>query len=751
MSWRELEEPFVRSVLVRTKLLVPALRPGMVSRPNLVALLERGRLRKLTLVCAPTGWGKTSLLAQWALTAAGAQFAWLSVDRGDDEPLRFWRYFVAALATVEPAAAEDAQRRLAGPAVSIADEVLPALLNDLAALEQDLVLVLDDFHLLGSPQISAQLVYLLDHLPPSAHVAIATQTEPLLRLGRVRALGDLVELRGDLLRFSEQEAAALLNGTQGLELAPEEVLSLQRRTEGWVAGLNLAAMSLKQGNTHGRGLDAVLTDERLLTDYLWDEVVLGQPPAVRQFLMRTAILERLTGSLCDAVAQGSDSAEVLRELERANLFVVALDPGREWFRYHQLFRNLLVRQLRRFAPDLIPDLHRRASHWFADRGFLVEAIEHGIAAGDMHWAADELERHWLAFYSSGQATTVIGWIDRLPNEAIEAHPVLALVRAGIGRALGRFEEVEPWLARAEQAPGDAPAPGMASTLASGVALVRSMYRLGLGDVSGAVDWGRRALALEPVEGSSERATAGYFLGVALFYRDPQQAEPLLREYLRVVPAGEQDVRRYFAIALLAEAHALRGELEAADRLADDAFAVARAGGLMEHPPTEEVHAARGAVLLATGRLESAEQQFERSILLARRGGDKLECAHALVWLARLRARQGDRAGGRSALDEARRLLRELDGSSLRSLLDLAWRELGETDDRAELSPSDESLTEAELRVLRLLPTDLSYREIAREMYVSLNTVRTHAQHIRRKLGASSRADSVARARQLDLL
>ena len=333
-------------------------------------------------------------------------------------------------------------------------------------------------------------------------------------------------------------------------------------------------------------LDELPAEERFLVDYLWDEVVLAQPRDVRQFLMHTAILTRLTGPLCDAVAQREESDLMLRELERANLFVVALDPAHEWFRYHHLFREVLLRQLRRFAPELIPDLHRRASAWLAEHGLMVDAIDHAITAGDVHYAADEIERRWLEFSSSGQATTLLGWIDRLPAETIDAHPVLALVRAGVARALGRLDEVEEWLARAESAPAsaDTPARGLGSSIASGVALARSMHRLALGDGPGAVSWARKALALEPDVGFAEHATASYFLGIALFYSDPDEAEPLLRNYLAVVPSGEHDVRRYYAMALLAEHHAIRGEVDAAEQLARKALQVAQANGLAEHPP-----------------------------------------------------------------------------------------------------------------------------------------------------------------------
>jgi LuxR family maltose regulon positive regulatory protein len=746
-----LDEPDPRFVVMRTKLVVPSPRPQSVPRPHLVAELTQGMPAKVTLVCAPTGSGKTSLLTEWAASTRDVRVAWVSLDPGDDEPLRFWRYVAAALATVEPSLADTAQRRLRSPVVSIDDEILPVLVNDLARVAQPLVLVLDDLHVISSSRIAEQLGYVVDRMPRAVHLAIASQADPALRLGRLRAMGDLAELRAEQLRFTDKEAAALLNRVHGLDLAPEELATVQRRTEGWAAGLNLAALSLKRSGQRRRVLEELPADESFLVDYLWNEVVLGQPRTVRHFLMRTAILERLTGPLCDAVTERNDSDQMLRELERANLFVVPLDDNRAWFRYHHLFRDLLLRQLERFASDLIPDLHRRASTWYAANGFMSEAIDHAIAAGDVNYAADELEHHWLEAYSTGQATNILDWIDRLPEEAIAGHPALALARAGIARAMGRLDEVEPWLQRAEAAGRDAPASGLASSIVGGAAVSRSMYRLALGDVLGAITWGRRALELEPVEGSPEHLTAGYFLAIALFFEAPDQAAPLLRQYLGAVPPGAQDARRYFAMALLAEVHALRGELDEAERLGREALAVARSQQLEEHPPSEQVHVALGAVLLARDEVEAAEEQFERAAGLARRGGDRSEYAHALLWLGRSRARHRDSAGARIALESAREAVPELGQPSLKWLLDMLEEELGSDQRRRTPARELEPLTDSELRVLRLLPGDLTYREMAQHLYVSLNTVRTHSQRVRRKLGVSTRTEAVARARELGLL
>lgn len=733
---------------VRTKLLVPVPRPRALPRPHLVELLDQGLTAKMTLVSAPTGWGKTSVLAEWAAGCRGVRFAWVSLDPGDDDALQFWRYVTAAVATVEPSAADTAARRLRSPVVAISDEILPVLVNGLAEIPQPLVLVLDDFHVISRPEIHYQVNYLIERLPRGVHLVVATHTDRDLRLGRLRAMGDLVELRGADLRFSDKEAAELLNRVHGLELTPAEVAAVQGRTEGWVAGLNLAALSLQRAGDRERVLRKLPADERFLVDYLWNEVVLAQPRIVRHFLMRTAILERLTAPLCDAVAERNDSEEMLRELERANLFVVPLEVSGAWFRYHHLFRDLLLTQLERYAAEMVPDLHRRASTWYAEHGFMVEAIGHAIEAGDVNYAADELDQHWLDIYSTGQATLILDWIDRLPADVIADHPGLALARAGIARAIGRLDEVEPWLERAEAAAAEGPAVGFASSLAGGVALGRSLYRLALGDIAGALAWGQRAVELEQRTDSPEPTTANYFLGVARFFEEPEEAESLLVGYLASVPPGAEDVRRYFAQALLAEVHVLRGDVTGGEQLAQEALAVARAQQLEEHPPSQQVHVALGAALHARGELEAAEEEFERAAALAHRGGDRIENAHALVWLARVRADQGDLSGARTALDAANSFT--TGGSAHQRVVAALEQELATAPGRRP-PPENEALSDAELRVLRLFPSDLSYREMARHLYVSLNTVRTHSQRIRRKLAVSTRAEAVTRARELGLI
>jgi LuxR family maltose regulon positive regulatory protein len=731
---------------VGSKLRVPERRRGLVARPELIGALEAGRAHRLTVVSAPTGFGKTSAVSAWAQDSP-ARFAWVALDERDDDPTRFWGHVVAAIEAAAPELPQTAGRRLRGPGVSIADEVLPALVNELAHVAEPLVLVLDDLHVIESAEIHAGLEYVLERPGPDVHVVLATQAAPPLRLGALRAAGEVAELGLEQLRFDAEETAALLNGTHGLGLDPLALADLQRRTEGWVAGLNLIALSLRESTDRADLMARMPVDDRRLVGYLWDEVAARQPAGTREFLIRTAVLERLSGPLCDAVAQCRDSAELLEALERDNLFVVPLDGEGEWFRYHTLFRTML---LRRLAPDQAADLHRRASAWFAEHGEMRGAIEHALRAGDVHVAADTLRRNWLALYSAGHATDAIGWIDRLPEPTLADYPELALARAGMARAMGRSGEVEPWLRRAEDAALAKTDERERRELAAGVARQRAMLRLSQADVGEAVRLARIAVELRPGD-SPDVAADHYFLAICLFWTDATgEAEALLRGYLEGTPPGEQDVRRVFAMALLAAVHAGRGELDAAERLASESLATSEARGLGEHPPTELAFVADGIVALARSDSERAEARLEHAAMLARRGGDRVEIAHALLWLGRARARSGDGTGAADALEAARGLLGGARVPALVTVAALLRDEIG-AQPAAEAGEDGDALSAAELRVLELLPSDLTYREIAAELYLSLNTVRTHGQRIRRKLGASTRDEAVSAARRLQLI
>jgi hypothetical protein len=410
------------SVLVGTKLSPPAPRAGLIPRASLVSLLEAGLEAKLCLVDAPAGFGKTTLLTQWCAAADGGRVAWVSLDEGDNDATRFWEYVVEAFRTVEPGVGATALTALHRRGVDIPRVVLPSVLNDLGEVGSRLVLVLDDYHHVTDVSCHQTLGFFLDHLPAGIHVVLSTRADPPLSLARMRARGELAELRVAELQFTNQEAAALLNGSMGLQLATEEVERLAERTEGWAAGLVLAGLSLQGREDPSGFIASFYGDNRHIADYLGTEVLERQPEPIRQFLLWTSVLERLSGPLCDAVLETEGSADLLRELERSNLFLMPLDDRRDWYHYQHLFAQLLRLHLGQRDPELVPVLHRRAAAWHRQAGNVDEAIGHASAAGEFAEAGALIAQQWRTYWLSGRRATVARWLDGLPEDAILANP-----------------------------------------------------------------------------------------------------------------------------------------------------------------------------------------------------------------------------------------------------------------------------------------------------------------------------------------
>ena len=403
--------------LLETKLRIPTRRPGALPRPRLRERLDLGARAKLTLVSAPPGFGKTTLVADWLaqVPGDGRSAAWLSLDAGDNDPAAFWTYVIAAVQSVAPRAGA-AARSLVEDGRQPLETVLTTLLNDLGAEPGEIVLVLDDFHLVDAPDIGIGMGFLLDHLAPQLHLVIATRADPAFPLARLRARGELVEIRAADLRFTPDEAAVYLNEAMGLNLAPSDVAALEGRTEGWIAALQLAALSLQGRDDVAGFIDDFAGDDRYIVDYLVEEVLLRQSPRVRTFLLRTAVLNRLTGSLCDAVTGLDAGTATLEALDRGNLFLVPLDDRRRWYRYHHLFADVLRTRLLDEERQLVPVLHRRATDWFEQHGERSEAVRHALAAEDFERAADLIELELPTLSRRRQEATMRLWLDALPPE-----------------------------------------------------------------------------------------------------------------------------------------------------------------------------------------------------------------------------------------------------------------------------------------------------------------------------------------------
>jgi LuxR family transcriptional regulator, maltose regulon positive regulatory protein len=580
------------SPLLETKLYIPRVRRGLVTRPRLSQRLSRGSESKLTLVSAPAGFGKTTLLAEWlAVSPASEQpTAWLSLDLSDNQAGSFWPYLIAALRTVVPEVGATALSLLESPKEPIA-AVVATLLNELSALPNDLVLVLDDYHAIDAHEIHDGMAFLLDHLPPQIHLVITTRADPPLPLARLRALGELVEIRAADLRFTPQEAAAYLNEVMGLDLSASEVVALEARTEGWIAALQLAALSIEGRDDVAGFITGFAGDDRYIVDYLVEEVLRRQPEKVRSFLLDTSILDRLTGSLCDAVTGEAGGKAMLEALDRANLFLVQLDDRRQWYRYHHLFADVLRARLQDEQPERVPVLHRRASRWYEHDGDRSEAIRHAMAGEDFERAADLIELAIPSMSQGRQEATLRRWLDALPDDLFEARPVLAvgwvamrLVRGEAGGVEARLAQAERWLTPGAQArEGSSPrSTGMVvadeaafQRLPGAVSVYRTALAMAHGDVTGTIAHAQRVLDVVAADDHLERGSAEGFLALA---------------------------------------HWTRGDLEAAHRWWTDAAVSLELAG--HHSDAIGCSIALADIRIAQGRLNEAMQTYERGMSLA---------------------------------------------------------------------------------------------------------------------------------------
>ena len=511
-----------RDVLLATKLNVPGLRPDLVPRPRLAQRLDEGRGRGLVLACAPAGYGKTVLLAEW-IRRGRHRVAWLSLDAGDNDPARFWRHAVAALDRARPGISERMGPLLGSPPPPSFEPLVTALINEVAGqpdADEALLLVLDDYHVISSPLVHESLGFLLEHQPPGLQLALTSRSDPPLALARLRARGQLTELRAAELRFTPPEAAALLQqvaagpggarpGAPLLQVPEAVAAALAARTEGWAAGLQLAGLSLR-GQDDVDGFVAAFTgSHRYVLDYLAEEVLEHQSEQARAFLLETSVLERLSGPLCDAVTGRPGSQALLEEAERAGLFVVPLDEVRGWWRYHHLFADLLRARLQQEKPDEAARLHRNAAAWYAERGLADDAIRHAVAAGEMTWAARLIERHFDAAHSlRGEAATVQRWLTPLPAELVRSRPRLLLAQAVPAATGGRLEAAEQLVDAAERAYSDqgadagdepfeptiGPAGSLLVNVPATIALVRGYLAQLRGDARGTAEFGSQAVA-----------------------------------------------------------------------------------------------------------------------------------------------------------------------------------------------------------------------------------------------------------------
>jgi LuxR family maltose regulon positive regulatory protein len=744
-------------LLVATKLHIPALRPERISRPALVSSIREGAHARLILVSAPAGAGKTTLLASWhADPGEHRPFAWLSLDDRDNDPVRFWGGVLAALRTVQPGFGPGIEAALRAPGADIVELAMPLLINSLADLSDAVVLVLDDYHEIENGDIHRSVEFVVDHLPQFVQVAIASRSDPPFALARLRARAELLELRIDDLRLTAAEAAALLNGSMHLGLQERQVRSLQERTEGWAAGLQLVGLSLRDREDADEYITSFTGDDRQIVDYLAAEVIDRQPGETREFLLRSSILERLCGPLCDAVLERQDSSRVLVALEHANLFLIPLDVQRVWYRYHHLFRDLLQHELAIAEPHALRELHQRACRWHVEEGLIAEAIGHATAAGEYPQAAELIASNWLTYVNRGQLETVEAWTGALPAEVADADPRLCLARAWMLLVLGRPGEVEPAVRAAEQGTAPGPMRDGSRSIESSAAMVRTSARLLLGDVGGAAETAALAARLEPDTAAPWRPIVTNALGMTAYWSGA--TGDALEAFTNTVAAAGivgNHTAKIYALGYLATIAAERSQYDEARRLVDDALTLAQRQDLAEHWVTVMVHYAAGRCARADGDDARARDDIEHGLEIARRGGLRLDTVYGLLALMPL-AR--DRDAARDIHERAQRQLAAcadpgiLAQSIVRAGLPAGRSRAAASDaERSRERPAADDLSERELAVLRLMPSQLSLREIGNELYVSFNTVKTHSRNIYAKLRVGGRAEAVARASELNLI
>ena len=672
-----LGDSLVPALLLETKLYVSRSRRGLVPRPRLSERLDRGTASKLMLVSAPAGFGKTTLLTEWLAAGPAAPaderlVAWLSLDRGDNDPASFWTYVIAALRTVASGVGESALALLQAPRSPPIETVLTALLNDLGATAGDIVLVLDDYHVVDARDVQDGMAFLLGHLPPQLHVVIAGRADPALPLARLRGRGELVEIRAAELRFTPDEAGAYLNEMMGLQLTARDVAALEGRTEGWIAALQLAALSI-QGRDDVAGFIAGFAgDDRYVVDYLGEEVLQRQSERVQAFLLQTSILGRLSGPLCDAVTGQSGSKAMLEALDRGNLFLVPLDDRRRWYRYHQLFADVLHARLLDEQPGQVPDLHRRASAWYEQNGEPAEAIRHALAAGDFDRAADLVELAIPAMRRTRQEAAVRGWLELLPDEVVRVRPVLSVHFAGALLARGELEGVEARLRDAErwlngaagirQGPQAPPAEMIVvdndefRRLPAGIEVYRAALAQARGDGPGTVRHARRTLELSPEEDHLGRASAAGFLGLASWASgDLEAGHSAYAECMAGLRRAGYIADTFGCAIALADIRRTQGRLGEAMRTYEQALQRAPEQGGAVLRGTADMYVGMSELHRERDDLPTATQHLLRSQELGEHNGLPQNRYRWRVAMARIRQAEGDLGGALDLLNEADRV------------------------------------------------------------------------------------------------
>lgn len=759
------------TTLLNTKLYLPLPRPNAVRRPRLISQLNEGlrQGRRLALISAPAGYGKTTLLGEW-IAANGKQVAWLALDEQDNNTPRFWRYVIAALQTVAGEGwGRGAMQMLEAAPPFPLQAILTALLNDIAALSDGIILVLDDYHVISTPAVHEGIAFVIEHQPSQLHLVIATRADPPLPISRLRARGQLTELRAADLRFASNEAATFLREAMGLDLTPRDVQAIEARTEGWIAGLQLAALSM-QGRSDTRAfIDAFTGGHHYILEYLADEVLQRQPESLQRFLTETSILKRMCAPLCNCVTGREDSAEVLADLVRRNLFIMPLDGEHYWLRYHHLFAELLSGYLQRARANDLPDLHRRAAQWCEANGDADDALRHALAVPDYAYASRIVVDNWRRIYHQGLLSTAAGWLDALPPDFVRRSPPLSVAYCWTLFARGDYHRIVRYLDEAtaafEQMVGSGELPRghpEYNIVMQQVGLLRAVVARYHGDWATAFREVEQILPVVP----GFRQTLGQVvvdMGFTACYSQMGYnylaAGDLNRaaEYLSRVSPHARACGNIFALAHttfeLARLRLRQGRLSEAERVCREELALA------EQPPDADcpafclIHIALADVLREQKRWDEASAYLQRGLETAQRSGHVLYLAHGFLIAARLHHARGEAAAVEADCHRAEQLAAMINNHVLNQAVVQVKKQVESAP--AARKPGTqaliEPLSERELEVLRLICDGKSNQEIADELVIALDTVKRHANNIYGKLGVKRRAQAIVQARELGLI
>ena len=726
--------------MLEAKLRPPPVRSEWVTRRRIIEELDRATQRPVTLVAAPAGYGKTTAVTQWLASASPSPaIAWVSLDTSDNDPTVLWTHIATALDWAGCVIARDIPAFVAAGSHDMLTAVLPKIIDGIAGLGEPIMILVDDFDIVRSAQCNAQVEFLIQHIPGQAHLVLITRSDPTLRLGRLRAAGQLSEIRADNLAFDLQEASEVL-ASDDVQLSTEAIGELMRRTEGWPAGLYLAALSLAGRTDQDEFVHHFTGNNRFIGEYLTEEVLSRQTDEVRNFILDMSIVERFSAPLCEYMTGQTKSARILRDLQHTNLFLIPLDADESWFRFHHLFGAVARSALEAEQPDRVAMLHGRAAEWLSKNGYVDAAVEHALASGNSDQAALLVQASWLRYFDAGLGSTVRRWVRALEASGAGSNTATMVTAAWISALSGDKDETRRHLDQLGAVPDYGPLPDGTKSVESVAALIRSLI-LADGPLE-TLAAARRAAELEADRNTPWYSAANVALGHASYVvGDLETAVNLLPKAVdsETAPA----IIRILALGTLALAETELGHFDRSRNFAEEAMEVVEARSLHALPQTSLAFTALGQSQAALGKLDDAMATLEHGLQLRRKlpGLSPWPMMHHLIVMGRVAIMAGDLPLARRLLDEVSPMIRQYpEGTgAMLARLEAVQKNLRESQ---AARPTNGRLTAREIEILRRLAGTESLNQIASDLYLSLNTVKTHTMALYRKLGARSRSEAV---------